>query len=174
MQSTLSTASVEEISAAAPDTIKWFQLYIYKERSLTEQLIRRVEAAGYKAIVLTVDAPTFGIRRADARNQFQLPNHLTLANFSGLKSKFLDEEGSGINSYVHASFDETLTWKDVKWLMGFTKLPVLVKGILAVEDAVIAADIGCSGVIVSNHGARQLDSVQATVSFKIYGLQIQI
>lgn len=113
---------------------------------------------------MTVDAPTFGIRRADVRNQFQLSSHLRFANFSGKESQITNKGGSGINSYVHALFDETLTWEDVKWLIGFTKLPVIVKGVLAAEDAVLAADIGCSGVIVSNHGARQLDSVQATVS----------
>lgn len=152
------------MAAAAPDTIKWFQLYIYKDRALSEQMIRRVEAVGFKAIVLTVDAPTFGIRRADVINQFQLPGHLRLANFTGQKSQFSDEGGSGINAYVHSQFDDTLTWRDVQWLIGFTKLPVIVKGILAAEDAVIAADIGCAGVVVSNHGARQLDSAQATVS----------
>lgn len=153
------------MAAAAPDTIKWFQLYIYKDRSVTEKLIRRAEAAGFKALVLTVDVPTFGIRRADIRNHFQLPSHLQFGNFTGNQSQtYRDEKGSGINAYAQSLFDETLTWKDLKWLIEFTKLPVIVKGVLAEEDAVIAADLGCSGVIVSNHGARQLDSVQASVS----------
>lgn len=154
------------MASAAPDTIKWFQLYVFKERSITEQLIRRVELAGFKALVLTVDVPIFGIRRADVRNQFTLPKHLKFANFKGEKNQFINEEDedTDVHSYVHATIDETLNWNDVKWLIGFTKLPVIVKGVLAVEDAVLAADIGCSGVIVSNHGARQLDSVQPSVS----------
>lgn len=76
--STLSTSSIEEVAAAAPNTNKWFQLYIYKDRNLTKSLVQRAEKSGFKAIVLTVDAPIFGPRRADVRNQFQLPKHLTL------------------------------------------------------------------------------------------------
>lgn len=74
--STLSTSSIEEVATAAPNTIKWFQLYIYKDREITKSLIRRAECNGFKAIVLTVDAPIFGLRRSDVRNKFQLPNHL--------------------------------------------------------------------------------------------------
>lgn len=74
--STLSTTSIEDVAAAAPDTHKWFQLYIYKDRELTKSLVRRAETAGFKAIVLTVDAPIFGTRRADVRNKFTLPEHL--------------------------------------------------------------------------------------------------
>lgn len=74
--STLATSSIEEVAAAAPDTHKWFQLYIYKQREITKGLIRRAEKNGFKAIVLTVDAPTFGVRRADVRNKFRLPEHL--------------------------------------------------------------------------------------------------
>lgn len=74
--STLSTTSIEDVAAAAPETHKWFQLYIYKNREITKSLIRRVEKAGYKALVLTVDAPIFGTRRADVRNKFTLPDHL--------------------------------------------------------------------------------------------------
>lgn len=163
----MSTYSIEEVAAAAPDTIKWMQLYIYKDRLVTEQLIRRAEAAGFKALVLTVDAPTFGIRRADLKNRFRLPDHLRLANFSGEMSQFGGGGGGGgsnsLTAYGHMEFDDGLTWTDVQWLLGFTNLPVIVKGILSAQDAVIATDIGCSGIIVSNHGARQLDTVQATV-----------
>lgn len=74
--STLSTSSIEEVANAAPNTIKWFQLYIYKDRKITKSLIRRAESNGFKAIILTVDAPIFGLRRSDVRNKFQLPNHL--------------------------------------------------------------------------------------------------
>lgn len=74
--STISTSSIEEVAAIAPDTNKWFQLYVYKDREITEAMIRRAERNGYKAILLTVDAPIFGVRRSDIRNKFSLPNHL--------------------------------------------------------------------------------------------------
>ncbi|XP_075167325.1 hydroxyacid oxidase [Haematobia irritans] len=165
--STLSTMSIEDVAKVAPETCKWFQLYVYKDRSLTEQLLRRVEKANFKAIVLTVDAPIFGQRWADIRNNFSLPKHLRLANFETQSSQsdgVHSEEGtSGINEYVASQFDATLTWKDVEWLVRNTYLPVIVKGILTAEDAILAREFGCSGVIVSNHGARQLDYVPASI-----------
>jgi len=112
--STIATTSLEDIAAATPDSIKWFQLYIYKDRELSKAIIRRAESAGYKALVLTVDAPLFGLRRADLRNQFTLPSHLTLANFS---DAVVSEGGSGINEYVAKQFDPSITWDDVKWLL---------------------------------------------------------
>ncbi|XP_065369384.1 uncharacterized protein Hao [Calliphora vicina] len=165
--STLATMSIEEVAQAAPFTNKWFQLYVYKDRSLTEQLVRRAEKCNYKAIVLTVDAPIFGQRWSDVRNNFSLPSHLRLANFQTQSSQsdgVQSEEGtSGINEYVSSQFDATLTWKDVEWLVKLTYLPVIVKGILTAEDAILAREFGCSGVIVSNHGARQLDGVPAAI-----------
>ncbi|CAD7088336.1 unnamed protein product [Hermetia illucens] len=163
--STVSTTSLEEVAEAAPNTTKWFQLYIYKDQSLTESLVRRAENVGYKAIVLTADVPCFGARRADARNKFKLPPHLGLLNFQeDGSSNVKNMQGfSGINEYVTAQFDPTITWTDVDWLVKFTKLPVVVKGVLTREDALLARDHGCRGIIVSNHGARQLDSVPATI-----------
>lgn len=115
--STLSTSSIEEVADAAPNAKKWFQLYIYKDRELSKHLVRRAEAAGFKALVLTIDAPLFGIRRADVRNGFQLPNHLRLANFDDEKVFLKSDGGSGIQEYVAKQFDATLTWDDVKWLV---------------------------------------------------------
>uniref|UniRef100_A0A0K8VG76 (S)-2-hydroxy-acid oxidase n=1 Tax=Bactrocera latifrons TaxID=174628 RepID=A0A0K8VG76_BACLA len=164
--STVSTMSIEEVAAAAPDTNKWFQLYVYRDRSLTEQMVRRAEKANFKAIVLTIDAPIFGQRRSDIRNKFSLPPHLHLANFEGIKADGVrtDEEAiSGINAYVSSQFDPTLTWKDVAWLVNLTRLPVIVKGVLTREDAVLAREFGCAGIIVSNHGARQMDTVPASI-----------
>lgn len=117
--STLSTSSIEEVAEASPDSMKWYQLYIYKDRELSKNLVRRAEAAGFKALVLTVDAPLFGIRRSDIRNQFQLPEHLQLANFldNRIAKKVDSEGGSGIQEYVSKQFDATLNWNDVKWLV---------------------------------------------------------
>ncbi|KAL5288797.1 HAO1.2 family protein [Megaselia abdita] len=162
--STLATTSLEELAEKAPETEKWFQLYIYKNRLLTETLVRTAEKCGFKAIVLTVDAPVFGIRRRDVRNKFSLPSDLKLSNFTGIQAKGVKSSGaSGINEYVASQFDDTLTWKDVQWLVNFTTLPVIAKGILTKEDALLALHNGCKGVIVSNHGARQVDGVPATI-----------
>ncbi|EDW02066.1 peroxisomal (S)-2-hydroxy-acid oxidase GLO3 [Drosophila grimshawi] len=163
--STLSTTSLEDVAAAAPDTCKWFQLYIYRDRCLTEELVRRAERANFKALVLTVDTPINGDRRADARNHLSLPSHLTLANFKaectqGFVSKC---GGSGLNEYVACNYDPSISWQDVKWLQQLTHLPIVLKGILSAEDALLARDIGCAGLIVSNHGGRQLDTTPASI-----------
>ncbi|KAL4715271.1 hypothetical protein ACJJTC_007853 [Scirpophaga incertulas] len=163
--STIATSSIEEVANAAPEGIKWFQLYIYTDREVTRDLVTRAEKAGYKAIALTVDTPLFGIRRADVRNKFTLPSHLRLANFEGFLSTKIHntDEGSGLNNYVQNLFDKTLTWNDVKWLKSITKLPIVAKGILRADDAIKAVEAGCAGILVSNHGARQLDGVPATI-----------
>lgn len=115
--STLATSSIEEVATAAPNAKKWFQLYIYKDRAITASMVRRAEQAGFGAIVLTVDAPVFGIRRSDVRNKFQLPAHLSMANFADDKTIMTSSGGSGINEYVASQFDPTLSWKDVEWLV---------------------------------------------------------
>lgn len=112
--STLSTTKIEDVGEATQGSVKWFQLYIYKDRKLTESIIKRAENSGFQALVLTVDAPLFGLRRADQRNKFTLPPHLNMANFSDVVES---KGGSGINEYVAKQFDPSVTWKDVKWLM---------------------------------------------------------
>ncbi|XP_059613550.1 uncharacterized protein LOC132259799 [Phlebotomus argentipes] len=163
--STIATSSIEEVAAATPESNKWFQLYIYRDRELTQSLVRRAEKGGFKAIVLTVDAPLFGLRRSDIRNKFSLPSHLQLANFVGEKATGVrhSKEGSGLMEYVNKQFDDSITWEDLKWLVKFTKLPVIAKGILTAEDALSAVRCGCQGIIVSNHGARQIDGVPASI-----------
>ncbi|XP_071869385.1 hydroxyacid oxidase [Bombus fervidus] len=163
--STISTSSIEEVAEAAPKAIKWFQLYIYNDRNVTLNLVSRAERAGFKALVLTVDAPLFGDRRADIRNKFSLPTHLRLGNFEGeLSSKINNaKSGSGLSEYVMNLFDASLTWEDIKWLKSITKLPIVLKGVLTPQDALLAIESGASGIIVSNHGARQVDTLPATI-----------
>lgn len=167
--STIATSSIEEVSEAAPNCLKWFQLYIYKDRSVTEQLVRRAEKCGFKALVLTVDTPMFGQRLADARNRFHLPPHLRMANFDRGKTasdsiqNSPTKASSGLNEYALSLFDSSITWKDVLWLKSVTKLPLVLKGILTREDALLALKYGASAILVSNHGARQLDGVPSTV-----------
>ncbi|KAL7300851.1 hypothetical protein TKK_0006409 [Trichogramma kaykai] len=163
--STLSTSSLEEVAEASPEAIKWFQLYVYFDRNVTRDLVRRAERAGFKALVLTVDTPMFGDRRRDIRNKFALPKHLRLANFEGLLSQKINSasDGSGLSEYVANLFDDSLSWKDVAWLKSITKLPIVLKGILTAEDALLAVEHGASAILVSNHGARQIDSVPASI-----------
>ncbi|XP_037090555.1 peroxisomal (S)-2-hydroxy-acid oxidase GLO3-like isoform X2 [Pollicipes pollicipes] len=155
-----SNKSIEEVADAAPRAIKWCQLHIFKDRSTTVKMVQRAEQAGFSAIVLTVDAQVFGKRLADARNGFQRPPHLRLGNFTSDVDKACHR---GDNEYVEALFDLSVTWDDLSWLCSVTQLPVLVKGVMTPEDAAAAADRGASGVIVSNHGGRQLDGSLATV-----------
>lgn len=166
--STLATSSIEEVAAAAPDGTRWFQLYIYKDRTVTEQLVRRAERAGYRALVLTVDAPIFGNRRTEIRHQFVLPSHLRLANFDDLgegssKGMATSKAGSALKEYTIKLFDQSINWRDIAWLKSLTSLPIVLKGILTKEDAVIGADLGVAAIFVSNHGARQLDSTPASI-----------
>ncbi|KAH7838895.1 hypothetical protein Vadar_032380 [Vaccinium darrowii] len=161
--SSWATSSVEEVASTGPG-IRFFQLYVLKDRNVVAQLVRRAEGAGFKAIALTVDTPRLGRREADIKNRFTLPPHLTLKNYEGLDLGKIDKtDDSGLASYVSEQIDRSLNWKDVKWLQTITHLPILVKGVLTAEDARLAVQAGVAGIIVSNHGARQLDYVPATI-----------
>ncbi|TQD74049.1 hypothetical protein C1H46_040431 [Malus baccata] len=161
--SSWATSSVEEVASTGPG-IRFFQLYVYKDRHVVAQLVRRAERAGFKAIALTVDTPKLGRREADIKNRFTLPPFLTLKNFEGLDLGKMDKAAdSGLASYVAGQIDRSLSWKDVQWLQTITSLPILVKGVLTAEDARIAVQAGAAGIIVSNHGARQLDYVPSTI-----------
>ncbi len=161
--STLATATLEEVAAAATGPL-WFQLYVYKDRAVSESLVRRAEAAGYRALVLTVDTPLLGRREADERNGFGLPAHLRMANFTGRGEARPTEPGiSALTLHTLAEFDPSLTWEALDWLRSVTRLPVVVKGILTHEDAALAVAHGADAVVVSNHGGRQLDTAMATI-----------
>ncbi|CAN6968912.1 unnamed protein product [Brassica oleracea var. botrytis] len=163
--SSWATSSVEEVASTGVGLIKVRNLYVYKNKNVVEQLVRRAERAGFKAIALTVDTPRLGRRESDIKNRFTLPPNLTLKNFEGLDLGKMDEANdSGLASYVAGQIDRTLSWKDVQWLQTITKMPILVKGVLTGEDARIAVQAGAAGIIVSNHGARQLDYVPETIS----------
>lgn len=141
--STKSTRSLEEIVQASNGPL-WFQLYIYQSLEVAAGLVRRAEAAGYQAIVLTVDVPVLGNRERSKRHNTPLPiAPMVEANFVG----------AAVDSQDRIS----VTWETVDWLRSFTSLPILLKGILTAEDALLALEHGVSGIIVSNHGGRQLD-----------------
>ena len=157
--STLATVSLEDVAAAAPEAPRWFQLYIRRDRGVTEELVRRAVAAGYSALVVTVDLPVFGRRWRDERNNFTLPEGLYMANLDAAAPTV---EGSGLAAYAEAEFDRSLTFDDLTWLRDVSGLPVVVKGVLRADDAVAAVDAGAAAIAVSNHGARQLDTSVAT------------
>ena len=156
--STISTKPLEEIAAA--DAPRWFQLYVYKDRGVTEELVNRAVRAGYKALCLTADTPVLGRRERDERNAFTLPPGFGIANLkpAGLDGMPEVEHGSAFAQYVTDLLDSSLTWDDVDWLKSISPLPLVIKGIMTAEDAVLAVDHGAAGIVVSNHGGRQLDS----------------
>jgi 4-hydroxymandelate oxidase len=160
--STLSNTKVEEVVAAATCPV-WFQLYVYKDRAATEALVRRVEAAGCCALVLTVDAPLLGRRERDVRNRFALPPDLGVENMHGYETIAKPMAESGLAAYFADLIDPSLTWDAIGWLRSITKLPVIIKGVVRADDAARAVAAGAAGIVVSNHGGRQLDSSPATI-----------
>ena len=160
--SSLSNTAMEAVFAEAGSP-RWFQLYIYKDREITLELVKRAEAAGAEAIVLTVDAPGLGTRERDARNTFRLPEGLSVENLTPVgKGNFPEVKGSGLAAYVRTNFKEDLGFDDLDWLCHSTRLPVVVKGVCRGDDARRAAEHGAKAVVVSNHGGRQLDTAPAT------------
>lgn len=162
--STLATTSMEAIAAAASGPL-WFQLYVYRDRRLTEALVRRAEAAGYNALCLTADTPVLGRREQDIRDSFTLPDGLTMANFVDPDRRDMPElpAGSSLTRYIAEQLDPALSWEDLAWLRSLTTLPLVVKGVMCGEDAGRAVAAGAAAIIVSNHGGRQLDSAPATI-----------
>lgn len=161
--STLSNTALENVKKEASVPLL-FQLYVYKDRSATAELVIRAEEAGYKGIVVTVDAPVLGTRERDVRNDFKLPEGLTIKNMTAAQlEKMSEDSGSGLGNYFALSIDPSLSWKDIEWLKNITNLHIIVKGIVHPEDAVIALESGADGVVVSNHGGRQLDTSPATI-----------
>jgi len=162
--SAIATKTLEEIAATLPAP-RWFQLYVYKDRNVTADLVRRAERAGYRAICLTVDTPLLGRREKDERNAFTLPPGLGIANVrpAGLDGMPEPERGSAFAKYVVELLDSAVTWRDITWIRSITSLPIVLKGILTAEDAALAVDHNLDGIVVSNHGGRQLDSTLSTL-----------
>lgn len=142
--SSSASIAVEEVAQAATGPV-WFQLYVQRDRGFTRELVQRAEQAGCRALCVTVDSPTHGVRNREERARAELPER-PLPNLKG-------------KDYL----DPTLTWKDIDWLRGFAKTPVLLKGILNPDDAAIAVKAEVAGILVSNHGGRNLDTVPATI-----------
>lgn len=158
-----STVAIEEVAAAAcnaelGERILWFQIYLQPDLGFTESIIRRAEAAGCSAVVVTVDSPTFGGRSRDLRNGFHdLPPGMCCENLRE------PANGNGCGKVREIVFSPVLTWKSIEWLRKITDLKIVLKGIVHPEDAKLAIRHGADAVLVSNHGGRQLDTVPATI-----------
>ena len=160
--SSWSTRSIEDVAQASSSGLRWFQLYVCKDEIITTNLVRRAEKNNYRALVITIDTPVEGRKLSYLRNQFDLPSHLEIANFSSDVIQNSVKSSVGFELY-HAIIDPCLTWDTIAWIKGITRLPVIVKGVLTAEDALLAVEHGVDGILVSNHGGRQLDGVLATV-----------
>ncbi len=159
--STAATTTIEDIAAAASGPLA-FQLYVQRDRDFTLELVRRAEAAGCRALMLTVDTPVLGARDRDQRNALELPPGIELANLRALRERHAD--APTFSHGAHNPFlDPSLTWDALRWLVERTKLPVIAKGILRDDDARRALDHGAAAIVVSNHGGRNLDTVPATI-----------
>jgi 4-hydroxymandelate oxidase len=152
--STLSTTSAVELATRAPKARRWFQLYVFKDRAITNELVVAAAEHGYEALVLTVDLPVFGTRERDMRSGFVLDEAPAIPRLGSVSAR-----GTISLQELGALFDESLTWDDVGRFASESGLPVLVKGVLTPEDARRAVDSGAAGIVVSNHGGRQLDTV---------------
>ncbi|MBL4689417.1 MAG: alpha-hydroxy-acid oxidizing protein [Nannocystaceae bacterium] len=162
--SSLSNTDVEAVVAAASGPV-WFQLYVYRDREATAALVQRAVDAGCEAIVLTVDAPQLGQREADVRNRFHLPTGLSVKNMlpAGYGAVGETPQESGLAAYFASLIDPSLNWSDIAWLRSLSSLPLLIKGIVRADDARRAVQAGAEGIVVSNHGGRQLDTSIATI-----------
>ncbi|KQU65128.1 alpha-hydroxy-acid oxidizing enzyme [Phycicoccus sp. Root563] len=171
--STMGTTSIEDVAAAAPNARKWFQLYVWKDRSAGEDLMRRAEEAGYEALILTVDVPVAGARLRDVRNGFSIPPALTVKTVADaalhptwwgnllttepLTFASLASWDGTVAELLNTLFDPTMTLADLEWVRSFWKGPLIIKGVQTVHDAKMVVDAGVDAIVLSNHGGRQLD-----------------
>jgi (S)-2-hydroxy-acid oxidase len=142
-----SGVTIEQLAEREPQLVKWFQMFIYEDRVMTRDMAQRAERAGYKALVITVDQNTMGLR------------------YHNMKNAYTDEdERVNYRPYgVSKEVARDATWEDVKWLKGVVNIPVVIKGVLTAEDSRLAVNAGADAIFVSNHGGRQLDGSPATV-----------
>ena len=158
--SSLATCALEEVDAAAPGSPRWMQIYILRDRGRTKDLVQRATDHHYGALVLTVDAPVSGLRLRELRAGVHLPDDLALPNLAGGSTESARE--GGFMAVVTNEFEPALTPDDIGWLAGLSNLPVVAKGVQRADDAVRCVEAGAKGIVVSNHGARQLADAPAT------------
>ncbi len=157
--STVATATPAEVAEAAPQAKRWFQLYWPADREFAKDLIDEAREKGFSAVVLTVDLPVLGRRERDIRTRFEIPEDISVPVFATWEKR----QGATTPDQINWLVDRKLTWNDLEWLRSTSALPLVVKGILTREDALLAAEHGAEAVVVSNHGGRQLDGVAASL-----------
>ncbi|WP_327004816.1 alpha-hydroxy-acid oxidizing protein [Dactylosporangium sp. NBC_01737] len=163
--SVFASRTLEDVAAATSGTL-WLHLYWFRRREVMTGLIRRAADAGFGALVLTVDAPRIGRRWRDMRNGFAIGGDVAAVNIDAAVMALThhsDEGHSAIAEHAAQSFDAAVTWADLAWLREQTSLPIVLKGILTAEDAALAVEHGVDGIVVSNHGGRQLDNAVASL-----------
>jgi isopentenyl diphosphate isomerase/L-lactate dehydrogenase-like FMN-dependent dehydrogenase len=157
--STIATATIEEVAAAAPEGKRWFQLYWSPDRGIVRDFVGRAVAESYGAIVLTVDLPVSGRRERDLRTGFEIPAEVPVPAFVAHAEAAATVSPTQIGQVVNAG----VTWRDLEWLRSLSSLPLVIKGLVTEEDAMLACEAGADGIVVSNHGGRQLDGASATL-----------
>jgi (S)-2-hydroxy-acid oxidase/4-hydroxymandelate oxidase len=158
--SSMSSVTLEDIAENSGNDNLWFQIYIFKDRAITKSLVKRAERSGYKGIVITIGSPVVGKRDRNIVNRFSLPENISAANF---KKNSSIVHNNPIHSFDGAELDPSVSWKDIEWLRCESPLPIILKGIMNPFDAAPALDLEVSGIIVSNHGGRQLDTTESTI-----------
>jgi 4-hydroxymandelate oxidase len=158
VMSTFASESAQTLCREAQRPV-WFQVYTQPQREMTQQLIEQAQSAGCKALVITVDTPVLGTRNSQDRSYFRFPSIVKLPNLpaNGARSRKLWQS-------VSVPLNSSLTWKDVEWMCSIAKVPVLLKGVINPEDAARSLDSGAAGIVVSNHGARNLDTLPSTAA----------
>jgi L-lactate dehydrogenase (cytochrome) len=197
--STMSVCSIEDVASAVNQPF-WFQLYVMRDRKFIKRLIERAAAAKCSALVLTVDLQVIGQRHKDIKNGLSVPPRMTLPNildimtkpawvasvltakrrtFGNLVEATAGGDTASLSIWIQSQFDPTLNWEDVKWIRKLWKGPLILKGILEVEDAKLAAKHGADAIVVSNHGGRQLDGAPSSITAlpkiaKAVGKQVEV
>ena len=160
--SSVSNTRLEDVAKAAPGP-RWYQIYVQPDRGWTAEIAARAKARGFEALMLTVDTPVLGSRDREKRVGFAMPAHLEMPNFPPLHEPYSAGLHHVPDSIYNKFLDATLTWDAIGWLKQQCGLPVFVKGVLAADDARLAIEHGADGIVVSNHGGRNLDTVPATL-----------
>lgn len=156
---TLASCSFDEIvDAASGDQVQWLQLYVNKDRAITKKIVQHAEARGCKGLFITVDAPQLGRREKDMRSKFT-DTGSNVQSTSGHTTDNSQGAARAISSFI----DPALSWKDIPWFQSITKMPILLKGVQRVEDVIRAIECGVQGVVLSNHGGRQLDFARSGI-----------
>ncbi|KAM4069618.1 hypothetical protein ACB094_12G102900 [Castanea mollissima] len=177
-----SSCTLEEVASSC-NAVRFFQIYVYKRRDLSALLVQRAERNGYKALVLTADSPRVGRKEADIKNKMILPKLKNTERFLSLEASsdnvsdleaftketkdasfWWKDNGSNLAAFAKETKDASFCWKDIEWLSTITNMPILIKGLLTREDAIKAVKVGVAGIVVSNHGGRQLDYAPATIT----------